>query len=80
MKVTCGQCAHPAEISSASDAWKCNCIAQVGPDPDCLCDAINTTDGAELNPADTAPAEIQQLEARLLELKGGVTPSGEVDL
>lgn len=78
MKVTCGACSHSAQISNASDAWKCNCAAGVGPDGSCLCDATNEASGTESNPPDAATAEIQDLEARLVELRGATTPTGEV--
>lgn len=79
MKLDCGECSHSAEISSPSDSWKCNCWAGTSSDPGCGCDAMNFGQGIEDNPPDTARSEINQLTARLVELQGGVEPTGVVE-
>ena len=76
--VTCGACGHDADVAAPSDVWRCNCAAGVSSDPDCGCDALNESPGVEDNPPDRA-GEIAALEAKLLELRGGVAPEGQVD-
>lgn len=76
MRVECQTCGHRAELQAASDVWKCNCAAGVGPD-DCACDALNEQPGTEDLSVDTSAAEIAELEARLVTLRGGTTPEGD---
>ena len=79
MQVTCEACGHPAELSAPSDVWKCNCWSGVGPDG-CGCDWSNEQPGTEdlsVDTTETAESEIQRLEARLVHLRGGITPKGE---
>lgn len=78
VEVNCGECGHVASISSDSDAWKCNCVAGVSEDPDCVCDAANESPGTEDNPPDTEAVEINELEHRLAVLRGGTSPTGEL--
>lgn len=74
--VTCGECGHMAQIASPSDVWKCNCAVS---ESDCECDAVNHAPRTEDNAPDVT-GEIAELEARLLELRGDVTPEGGTTL
>jgi len=69
--VTCGDCRKDAEISAPSDVWKC---------PNC--GELNAQFGTEDNtaPQDSPDQEIAALEARLLELRGGVAPEGNTNV
>lgn len=68
VEVTCADCGHDAEIAAPSDVWKC---------PDC--GELNESFGAEDNSNDPAEQEAAQLEARLLELRGGIGPKGDTN-
>lgn len=70
-KVTCGDCRKHSEIGAPADVWKC---------PDC--GELNAADGAEdnSNTQDLADQEAASLEARLLELRGGVAPNGDTNV
>jgi hypothetical protein len=75
MRVTCGSCAHRAEIAAASDVWVCNCHAGQSSDPECTCSARNEAPGTEDNPPDRS-GDIAALEAQLLQLRGAARPEG----
>lgn len=76
VQVTCAECGHAAELQAPADVWKCNCAAQDG---GCGCDVLNEEFGTEDNPRDDR-GEIAGLEARLLQLRGGVAPEGDSDV
>lgn len=69
--VTCGDCRQDAEISAPSDVWKCP-----------QCGELNEAFGTEDNsvPEATPDQEIVALEARILELRGGVAPEGNTNV
>lgn len=71
LDVTCGDCRKNAEISAPSDVWKCP-----------HCGELNAEFGTEDNTVpETAPdQEIAALEARILELRGGVAPEGTTNV
>lgn len=75
MKVTCEACGHDADIGEASDAWRCPCSAGLRAGSTCDCRAVNEAPGTEDNPGDPS-GEIANLEARIIELRGGVRPEG----
>lgn len=69
--VTCGDCRKDSEISAPADVWKC---------PQCgeLNEAFGTEDNS--NDQDQTDQEVAALEARLLELRGGVAPKGDTNV
>lgn len=66
--VTCGDCRAQSEIGAPADVWKC---------PDC--GELNESYGTEDNSNDPTELEAAQLEARLLELRGGIGPKGNTN-
>lgn len=69
--VTCGDCGQTAEIGAPADVWKCP-----------HCGELNEAYGTEDNtvPQDSPDQEIAALEARLLQLRGGVAPKGDTNV
>lgn len=69
--VTCGDCRKQSEISAPSDVWKCPACGELN-------EEFGTEDNS--NTQDLAEQEAAAIEARLLELRGGVAPKGDTDV